>query len=350
MIYIRKGLFTGSPFYGWERLIMKSIKRICAAFCAILIAAMIAAGACTAEEAPIEDGLYTIGVYSSSRMFKVTECVLHVWDGRMTAVITLSGDGYGYVYAGDAQEAAAAPVEEWIPYAVNWNGKYTYAVPIDRLDAEISVAGYSKRYEKWYDRTLIFHSNTIAQYAETAPDGVYAGTISSNGALDGKNCVLTSRDGDMTLKTEDGFSMELPSLDRRVEIAGAEGEWIMLPAKSMEEYVVCAPDGVYQAEVATDSALLRFESCTIKAEGGKMTAILKTKNGAFQYIYIGTAADAAQDADRWIPGILDEDGGYTYVVSVPTLDNDLQIATYSEKKNMWYDRTMFIDSASLIPE
>ena len=53
---------------------------------------LLAAIAGCAETAPMpEEGLYTIGVQSSSRMFNITKCVLQVRDGQMTAVITLSG-------------------------------------------------------------------------------------------------------------------------------------------------------------------------------------------------------------------------------------------------------------------
>jgi len=324
---------------------MKEAKFLCLICCLMMIVAM----PCLAEEALIpSDGLYKIGVYSSSRMFQVSECVMHVCDGQMTAVITLGGDGYSYVYPGTAQEAADAPVETWIPYAEDWDGAYTYAIPLDTLDEEIAVAGYSKRYEKWYDRTLIFHSSTLAPHDEVAPDGVYTGIVSSNGAVDGNECILTVKGGVMTLETEDGLCVSIASLDKRIMLN--ESEWIMVSTGSLREYVVCATDGVYQAEVTTDSALLRFERCTIKADGGQMTAILTAKNNHFQYVYIGTAVDAAQDEDGWIPAIPDAEGRHTYIISLSSLDNELQIATFSAKKKMWYDRTIFIDSASLKPE
>ena len=68
-----------------------------------------------AESAPA-DGLYTIGVSSSAKMFKIMDCILRVEDGKMTAVLTMSGSGYGYLYQGTSAEADAAPVENWTPY------------------------------------------------------------------------------------------------------------------------------------------------------------------------------------------------------------------------------------------
>ena len=66
-------------------------------------------GLCAAAESAPADGLYSISVSSSTKMFKVVDCALRVEDGRMTAVLTLSGTGYGYVFAGTSAEAEAAP-------------------------------------------------------------------------------------------------------------------------------------------------------------------------------------------------------------------------------------------------
>ena len=320
---------------------MRRIKWLCMLYCMLVMTAAV----CQAEVLP-DDGLYTIGVQSSSKMYNITKCVLHVWDGQMTAVITLSGNGYGYAYPGTAEEANAAPKDTWIPYIEDWDGAYTYAVPISALDEATSVAAYSRRYEKWYDRTLVFHSSTLAPYEEIAPDGVYTGISSSNDvALDGQECLLTAKDGIMTINMPDGSTISIASLDQRIPLEGSD--WIMVRTDSLKEHVVRADDGVYQATVTTDSSLLRFTGCTLKVENGRMTAILTAKNNNFDYLYLGTAAEAAKDEAGWIPAIPNADGIYTYILDVPSLDNEIQIATYSAKKKMWYDRTMFIDSASL---
>ena len=125
-----------------------------------------------AESAPA-DGLYTIGVSSSAKMFKVIDCILRVEDGKMTAVLTMSGSGYGYLYQGTSAEAGAAPVENWTPYFENADGKHRFAIEIPVLDEEIPMASWSIRYEKWYDRSLQFFSDTLKPYREIAPDGVY---------------------------------------------------------------------------------------------------------------------------------------------------------------------------------
>ena len=42
----------------------------------------------------LNDGTYSISVKSSSSMFRIIDCQLKVSDGKMTAVMTLSGQGY----------------------------------------------------------------------------------------------------------------------------------------------------------------------------------------------------------------------------------------------------------------
>lgn len=109
----------------------------------------------------LEDGTYKVQVTSSSAMFKVTDCVLTVKEGLIRAQLTLSGKGYGYLYSGTAKQAAEAETSQWAPYVVNDNGGYMYTIQIGGLDTEIPVAAYSIKNKKWYDRTLVFQSDSL---------------------------------------------------------------------------------------------------------------------------------------------------------------------------------------------
>ena len=117
-------------------------------------------------EATVANGIYSMDVNSSSSMFKVVDCILTAKDGKMSAVLTLSGTGYGYLYMGTKEEAASADQSSWIPYQVNEEGKYTYTVPVEVLDKEIAVAAYSIKKGIWYDRTLTFQSETMKKIAD----------------------------------------------------------------------------------------------------------------------------------------------------------------------------------------
>lgn len=133
-------------------------------------------------EATAANGIYSMDVVSSSSMFKVVDCILTAKDGKMSAVLTLSGTGYGYLYMGTKEEAASADQSSWIPYQVNEEGKYTYTVPVEALDKEIAVAAYSIKKGIWYDRTLTFQSETMKKIADlNSTDSENKGDSGNNG-------------------------------------------------------------------------------------------------------------------------------------------------------------------------
>ena len=133
-------------------------------------------------EATAANGIYSMDVTSSSSMFKVVDCILTAKDGKMSAVLTLSGTGYGYLYMGTKEEAASADQSSWIPYQVNEEGKYTYTVPVEALDKEIAVAAYSIKKGIWYDRMLTFQSETMKKIADlNSTDSENKGDSGNNG-------------------------------------------------------------------------------------------------------------------------------------------------------------------------
>lgn len=117
----------------------------------------------TPEETPgvPADGDYSAVVETSSSMFKVTDCVLTSKNGEMTAVITLSGTGYDYLYMGTAEDAEKADPSRWIHYVENAAGEYTFRIPVSALDTPIPVAAHSVKKDLWYDRELTFKSDTL---------------------------------------------------------------------------------------------------------------------------------------------------------------------------------------------
>lgn len=133
-------------------------------------------------EATVANGIYSMDVASSSSMFKVVDCILTAKDGKMNAVLTLSGTGYDYLYMGTKEEAASADQSSWIPYQVNKEGKYTYTVPVEALDKEIAVAAYSIKKGIWYDRMLTFQSETMRKIADlNSTDSENKGDSGNNG-------------------------------------------------------------------------------------------------------------------------------------------------------------------------
>ncbi len=120
-----------------------------------------ASAASTEKTGAPADGTYNITVESSSSMFKIVDCQLTVANGEMTAVMTLSGTGYGKLYMGTAEEAANAAESDCIPFVENAEGAYTYTVPVAALDTPVNCATWSIKKEEWYDRELVFSSDGI---------------------------------------------------------------------------------------------------------------------------------------------------------------------------------------------
>lgn len=130
--------------------------------------------------ADILDGSYEITVDSSSTMFNITKCVLSVSDGKMTAVMTMHGKGYLYLFMGKGEDAVESG---YIPFVEDAEGSHTFTVPVPALDVPVDCAAFSKNKEKWYDRTLVFRSDLIP--AESFADGVLK-TPASMGLSDGE--------------------------------------------------------------------------------------------------------------------------------------------------------------------
>lgn len=156
---------------------------------ALLTAAMMLAG-CSAEEKPketvdtnitseevspvyakdLEDGKYYIDVSSSSSMFRAVSTVLTVEDGKMTAEMTLSAQGYLRLFLGTKEDAQKAAEEDFYYFNEGEDGSYSYTFPVEALNKEFDCAAYSIRREKWYDRVLVFEADTLR---EMIPDGEY---------------------------------------------------------------------------------------------------------------------------------------------------------------------------------
>ena len=128
------------------------------------------------------DGTYEVTVDSSSSMFNITSCLLTVEDGEMTAVMTMGGTGYLYVYMGTGEEAAEADSSDFISYEENEDGTHSFTVPVEALDFGISCAAFSKNREMWYDRTLVFRADSLPEEAFT--EGTIV-TVSDLGLADG---------------------------------------------------------------------------------------------------------------------------------------------------------------------
>lgn len=109
----------------------------------------------------VKDGVYGAAVNSSSNMFKITDCQLTVEGGQMSAVLTMGGTGYAKLFMGSSEEAVEAAEEQFILPVANEKGEDTFTIPVEALDAGLPVSAFSKKKEKWYDRTLLVRADSL---------------------------------------------------------------------------------------------------------------------------------------------------------------------------------------------
>lgn len=140
----------------------------------------------------IKDGIYDVVVDSSSSMFNIESCKLTVKDGKMSAVMTMGGTGYLYLYMGTGEEAAKAAETDYISFKENAEGQHTFEIPVEALDAGIDCAAFSKKKEMWYDRVLCFRADSLPM--DAIAEGTVA-TVASLGLEDGEYAVEVTLEG-----------------------------------------------------------------------------------------------------------------------------------------------------------
>lgn len=236
----------------------------------------------TADE--LNDGVYEIEVASSSSMFKIDKCELTVADGEMTAVMTMNGTGYLYLFMGTGEEAVDAPEEDYIPFVENEDGQHTYEVPVEALDAGIDCAAFSKRKEQWYDRTLVFLASSLPEDAReeqemttveelALADGTYLIDVVLEGGS-GKTTVtspakLTVENGEATAE----IIFSSPYYDyvlvgeEKFEPVNEEGDsTFLIPVKGFDYPMAITADTIAMSTPHEIDYHLSFDSTTITEE------------------------------------------------------------------------------------
>lgn len=241
------------------------------------------------------DGIYSTTAETGASMFKVVGVKLTVKNGKMSAVITLSGEGYDYLYMGTAADAATH-TDNWIKYSgtdiytlddETKTGR-TYMMPVSALDTPLTIASHSERQQKWYDRTITISSKNLKKTGDIPAEGTPA-------------------------------------------------------------------DGIYSTSAVTGAAMFKVVGTKLTVKNGKMTALITLSGVGYDYLYMGTAADAANNKAQWIKYngtaayILDgvTKTGRTYEIPVSALDKPITVASHSESHNKWYDRTITFSSKDL---
>ena len=229
------------------------------------------------------DGEYEVAVKASSSMFRIEKAVLHVQDGAMSAVLTMSGKSYLYVYPGSAPDAASAAESDWIAYQEDGDGAYTFTIPVEALDAPVSCAAFSKNKQLWYDRTLCFRADSLPTAAFR--EGFFV-TAKSLGLADGRYMVAVTLSGGSgrasvqsptALHVKDGACTAVISWSsQNYDYMKVEGEQILpllngdsaafeIPVRFFDRPMPVIADTVAMSEPHEISYTLRFDSASLEA-------------------------------------------------------------------------------------
>lgn len=228
----------------------------------------------TSEEA-LADGTYAITVETSSSMFKVVKAELTVAAGKMTAVVTLSGTGYGKLYMGTADKAASANDSEYIPFVEDAEGAYTYTIPVESLDTPLDCAAFSTKKEEWYDRQITFVSSSAsaieAQEKEKLEDGTYEIELAFEGGsgkakiLPQAKLIVTS--GNMAAIVQwNSPNYDYMIVDEAKYLpSNMEGDSIFqIPVEALDKDIVVIGDTIAMSKPHEIEYTLNFKSETLK--------------------------------------------------------------------------------------
>lgn len=233
----------------------------------------------------LKDGTYEIKVDSSSSMFNITDCLLTVEDGAMSAVMTMSGKGYLKVFMGTGEEAETASEADFIPYAEAEDGSHTFEVPVEALDMGIDCAAFSKNKEQWYDRTLVFRADSLpaeafmeGRIATAESLGLADGTYRIDVALGGGSgrtsvespALLTVKDGQMTARivfsspNYDYMKVDGVQYDRVNEEGNSAFE---IPVSGLDFPMAVIADTIAMSVPHEIEYTLTFDSSSLEPEG-----------------------------------------------------------------------------------
>lgn len=112
---------------------------------------------------------------------------------------------------------------------------------------------------------------------------------------------------------------------------------------------VALEDGTYTIEVESSSSMFNVENAVLTVENGSMSAVITLGGTGYSHLYMGTGTEAAEaPQEEWIPFEEDENGAYTYTIPVRALDQPIDCAAYSIRKEEWYDRQLTFLSSTAV--
>lgn len=122
----------------------------------------------------LKAGVYKVITATDDRMFYIQEddqgrklSLLTIDKSGMEATITLTGQGYDYLYMGTIEEAGKASKSSLSKFK-STKGYYSYTLKIPKLDTKLTISAHSKRLNKWYQHTIILYSSGAVKSSRNA--------------------------------------------------------------------------------------------------------------------------------------------------------------------------------------
>ena len=231
----------------------------------------------------VKDGVYDVTVEASSSMFPVEKAQLTVKDGKMEAVMTMGGKGYLKIFLGTAKEAAASDLSDYIDFQVDQDGKHTFTIPVEALDAPISCAAFSKNKEKWYDRSILFEAASL-------PEGA------------------------VLVELPDYEALKKAARDKRIEEMKKEKEASQEP----EAAAVDLKDGEYTVEVELSGGTGRADITSpakLIVKDGRAYAQIQWSSSNYDYMKIGS--------QQYLP--IQTEGNSTFEIPITAFDEAITV-------------------------
>ena len=113
-------------------------------------------------------------------------------------------------------------------------------------------------------------------------------------------------------------------------------------------------DGTYNTTGETGASMFKVVKAVLTAKDGKYQVTLTLSGTGYDYLCVGSAADAPNKKDSWAPAKIvnctingETRDFYTYTFDVDDPTKPIAIASHSQKNDKWYDRTVTLNTTNL---
>lgn len=241
-----------------------------------------------------EDGDYNISIESGYKMFEIASSSAKVVDGKIIVTIVTGNTSYDKIYLGNKEDDPKEPVIQGV--------------------LKEDGSGYVMSFE--LDKTMM--GQTI-------------------------NFVPGKADGSWYVKNQ--YTLTIPASMDKIEDKKDEDK--KDDPKEDEKPSTSYDNGNYYVDVESSASMFKVEKCVLNVKDGKYTADITLSGTGYDYLFMGTAAQAGKaDKSQYI-GFKNENGKYVYTIPVEAFDTPVAVAAHSKKNNKWYDRTLTFKSATM---